>query len=459
MQGMEPPPQPQPFVTATPETRTRFRWKMKDVWDMYPDPLAATFDACKYVIEESEADEDEIRDKVMAGVYDSAADIGEPQKRRRQFQNNRYRRFEMTDARKTTRRRHTLTKFVGNICDREGRLVAQNMVVHIANDRAVLTLGPNPRWSGKTGYIWSTPLPYRGRVWGRSLVDADAHVQVAVTSFLNLALDDLQYVVLGAFNWNSSASAEPNVPDSIEPGKIYPSTTGDDVLKKIQFNTSSNQMWPMIRELFDIGGKATQIGEWADGTPTSRGRPSAAEVRTKTSMGAAYVHNVMRNLERNDLEPALELALEDVIQFGTDTAEPRLGAILEEWGGPQAFADPMFRLQFLDRSFRIKVGAISLMMNRDSILERLTQFMQVVGPLGMLPPQTAMEIPYIALSALGFSPEMLRYPANPEQFMQMLMPGAPPGVGPQPQHVAPAGPAQAPGGAPVPMNQMQRPAA
>lgn len=461
MAGQMPPPQPQPFVETMPERRTRFCWKMKDIWWMYPDPRAEDFDQIKYIVEESEVDEDDIHERWLAGVYDSIDDIGAPAGAR-QSKYAQQRRNELADTQRTQRKRHCIQEFTGNIYDADGVCVAENWIVTVANENAILRICPNPLWRAKNRYRWCTPLPYRGRVWGRSLIDAAAHTQVAIQNFLNLMMDSQKYETLKAFVWNSSKSDEPNAPDSIEPGRVYKGTDAT-VLTPLQLGGSNiNGAWPVIRELYEIGGKSTQIGEWADGTPTSRGRPTAAEVRTKTASGTAYVHNMVRNLERQFLEPGLELTYEAVVQFGADETDPRLNALLQEYGGPQWFADPLQRLSLLDKNFRIKVGGISLIMNRDTLIERLMQFLQTASMMGIIvPPQTLAQLPFVLLSGLGFTPEQLNYPTSPQAYQELVMQiqmaqaaqmgGAGPGGGPgMMTHAGAAGPASMAPGLPPP---------
>lgn len=441
MMGQMPPPQPQPFVEATPDARSRFRWKMKTMWSMFPDPLCETFEEAKYVIEESEADQGDIEDRVKTGTYDSIEDIGEPQGARG-IREYRQRRDSLDQVKRSPRRRHGIIQHSGIICDRDGYEVARNFNVTIINERAIVQCNPYPTWTKKNRYIWCTPLPHRGRVWGRSLVDADAYIQCALNDLINLIIDDAKYSALSAFVWNTSAADEPHAPDSIEPGKVYKAKDAN-LLQKLQFGTNANALWPVINQLNDIGGKSTQISEWADGTPTSRGRPSAAEVKTKTAAGTSYVHNMTRDLERNVLEPALQLMYEAIVQFGSDTTDPKLSAMLQEYGGPQWFNDPLQRLTILDKNFRIKVGGISLIMNRDTLMERVMQFIQTMQMTGMpLPPETMMSLPFIVLTGLGLTPEQIHFPTTPQEVQQMMMmiqmqqqaamqqggPGGPPGV-------------------------------
>ncbi len=421
MMGMPPPPPPQPFVEAVPERRARFRWTMKDLWWQYPDPRAPHYSVVKYHVEESEVDEDDIHERARAGVYDGVDDIGAPSGAR-QSRYAQQRRNDLADATRTQRRRHCVQEFTGNIYDGDGHCVAENWIVTVVNEKAIVRIGPNPLWRRKSRYAWVTPLPFRGRVWGRSLIDADAHIQVAYQNYLNLVLDSAKYETLKAFVWNSSKSDEPNAPDSIEPGRVYKGTDSS-VLTPLQLGGANiNGIWPALNALLEWGGKSTQIGEWADGSPTSRGRPTKAEVLTKTSAGTSYVHNMVRDLERTFLEPSLEMTYEAVVQFGSDETDPRLGALLREYGGPQWFADPMARLALLDKNFRIKVGGISMIMSRETLTERMMQFIQTMGMMGMMiPPETMAQLPFIVLSGLGLTPEQIGYPTSPQAYQNLLM--------------------------------------
>lgn len=421
LMGQQPPPQPMPFVEAAPERRSRFAWKMKDIWWQYPDPRADCYAETKYHVEESEVDEDDIHERWRAGVYDNIEDIGSPSGAR-QSRYAQQRRMELADREITQRRRHCIQEFTGNIYDGDGHCVAENWIVTVVNEKAIVRIGPNPLWTGRKRYIWTTPLPFRGRVWGRSLIDADAHIQVALQNYLNLILDSAKYEVLKAFVLDTSLADEPTSSiSSVEPGRMYKGRP--NMITPLQLGGANiNGIWPALQQLMEWGGKSTQIGEWADGSPTSRGRPTKAEVQTKTSAGTAYVHNMVRNLERTFLEPALELTYEAVVQFGSDETEPRLNALLQEYGGPQWFADPIQRLRLLDKNFRIKVGGISMIMNRETLTERMMQFIQTMGMLGMMiPPETMMQLPFIVLSGLGLTPEQIAYPTSPQAYQALLM--------------------------------------
>lgn len=462
--GQQPPPQPMPYMVAVPEARNKYVWKYKPIRDVYPDPFAecGDFYRGRYVVEYSEADEDVLWERAAVGMYDGIDDIGEPSR----SHYHRDLRTRPDDKTRNGRKRHGILEFQGDIII-EGKLIAREWMGTVVNERALVRCAPNPVVTKKRRYIWTTPIRRRNRVWGDALIDADAHVQVTVTKLLDLMIDSGSFSVLNAFNWDSSKSDEPQPPDSISPGMIIPSSNGP-ALTKIDFGSRANELWPIIQQLMDWGGKSTQISEWADGQPTSKGRPSAAEVTSKTAAGQQHLNNTMRDLERHDLERALQLQMDYIVQFGGDKDDPRLADLLQEWGGPQALLDERYRLMLLTKDYKIKVHGISTMLGHESLISRLMQAQQLAMQMG-IPLQSQFEMYYMILGVLGFDPEQLKLPPSPDDLrMQMFMQamqaqaamqgGAGPGVGGPIQGGAPMMPSQAGSAPPTPqavMNQVQ----
>jgi hypothetical protein len=417
-QAGAPPPPPRPYVAASSTERTKFECKWISAWCVYPDPYAPDFYSGKFVIEESMVDEEDLLSRVRAGVYDSIDDIGEPISWDA-TRESRYRRTELLDSRALRRRQHLVQTYLGNIYDKDGRIVAENWRIVVVNEKSIVAIGPNPNWRGQWPLICSTPIPYRGRPWGMALCDADSKVQEQLEKVLNLMIDDAMYAVLGVFLMDETKCDEPSMPEDIWPGKVYRGR--EEFIKKLQFQTQINSLWPLYSKLEAIGQSSTQISEFVDGSPSSRGRPTATEVQSKTSAGTAYLHNVARRLEENDAERALNLLKEMILQYGSDTSDPRLSHLLERFGGPGAaafFQDDVTRFQTLDVPAKIQVRGISMMMSRQDVMQRLMQLMSLGQQLG-IPPPNMLKIFYTAVSTLGFDPEQLDLPESPEAMAEL----------------------------------------
>lgn len=444
MQGFPPPPQPEAYVAAQSESRLRFVTEWVSAWCVFPDPYAGDFYKGKGVVEESRVDEEDLEEMVAAGVYDSIDDIGDPTGETGEHDRMWERELAAT---KSSRRRHLVQRFCGNIYDKDGRIVAKNWKITTVNKRTVVQAMPNPNWRGDNDYICSTPIPHRGRVWGTALGEADAKIQQELTNVLNLMVDDIKYAVLGVFQIDEGKCDEPSIPDSVEPGKVYRGR--EKFLEKIIFNTNVNQAWPVYQKLEEIGQKETQISAFVDGSPNSRGRPTATQAQIGANSTTAYVHNLARRLEENDLERTLDKLFCRVLQYGSDANDPRLNDVLETFGGPQILLDERYRYKLLDVPYKIQVRGLSMLMNRESIVQRLMQLMQLTMQMG-LPPPNQLTVLFTLISALGFTPEQLGYPPSPEA-MQMLMMGMPP---PGQQPGAMGGAPEPVGGPPSPQSDM-----
>ena len=398
-----------PVVATRDEVQSRIKCEKVHARHMFPDPYARNFYEGRYVIETAYVDEEEIESRVRMGIYDSMEDIGQPEVESAPF--DRFARLELEDAGRESRKRHRIQEYTGNIYDREGKIACRNWVVTVINGRAIARIGPNPIWSGKTRYICSTPIPYEGRVWGRSLVHADAAVEVEMKNLLDLMLDDTKYAVLGAFQIDEDQVTEPEPITGIEPGRTYHGR--GEFIKKLMFPSQANSAWPAINYLQGIGDKSTQVNEFAAGTPSSRGRPTATEVQSKTQSSTGHINNIARRLEENDVERALTLIYEYLLQFGTDL-DPEVETLVSEFGGPQVLLDPVQRFQLLDVPFSIQVRGISMVANRESLWQRLMQLQELLMQTG-LQPKDPLQLPYTIITSMGFSPEQVGFSSSPEE--------------------------------------------
>ena len=386
-------------------------------WTMYPDPYALQFEDCKYVIREQLVDEEDLIAARDAGQYqfdELGAPYGKfPNDRQGSIAPTAYAEDQSSDS---NRRRHLVTTYHGNLYCGSGDLICENWKVVIANDRTLLSVGPNPLFSGKYPYICSTPLDHRETLWGRSLVESDVRVQEEMTSLMNLMLDDARFSVLSAFQVDEGQSDEPGEIDSIEPGRVYRGR--GQFINKLQFQSQANSAFPLYSQLQSIGDRSTAITEFVAGTPTSRGRPSATEVDTKSQAGQAYLAQLARRLEEDDVERGLTLLYEFLVQFGGEASDPKLSKLLEGFGGPQILYDQVMRFELLDQPVTLVVNGISQVLDRQDMNAKLMEALNMSQQLGM-PPQSQIPLFYTLISNLGLDPAQMGFPED-AQGMQML---------------------------------------
>ena len=397
-----------PSVAVAPYVKSAIKCSKVHLRSMYPDPLYR-FGEGRYVIERFETDREVLEEMVRLGIYDSLDGIGEGMKDQKY---DRFSRSDIQDSSTALRKRDVVQEYTGNLY-KDGRLACRNWIVSIGNESRILRIGPNPIWNGASRYACCTPIPFAGRPWGESSVEADAVVEVEMKALLDLMIDDTKYAVLGAFQIDETKNNDPEPITGIEPGRTY---NGDGkFIDKLTFPSNANTAWPIMTHLQGIGDKSAMVNEFAAGTPSSRGRPTATEVQSKTGSATGHIHNMARQIENEFIEPALHLIYQYLLQFGDDLS-PELDELAKDYGGASAMQDPVKRFAILDVPFRIQVRGISMLASREQLWQRLMQIVQM-GQQMQMPPQDPVKLWYIMISSMGFSPEQIGYSESPEQYM------------------------------------------
>jgi hypothetical protein len=426
-----------PMIHSMPRPANGLRIQQVPVRSMYPDPYARTFDDAKWVVEECAVDEEELRDGVAAGAYDSIDDIGAPVA------------FDLeTDFRSRetglsfkapgpSRKRHLLQIYHGNLYH-QGKLALQNWKVVVANKRTIIACGPNPLFTGRFPYIWTTPIPVRGRLWGRSMVSAAATMQVELNNLANEILDSTTLSVLPIVRVDNAKLDEPFEFESVHPGMLLRGRDG--AAEQVRIQSVPNDAWPVIQWLQQGIDDATGMRDLMAGKPTAKGRPTAFEIKQAMAGGQESVENLARTLETRDLEPAVQLAYELTMQFLSDTSDPELQAIIQQEGAPPTLADPILRYRVLSAPFKVKARGISMILSRDEQISKRMQLAQMGMQMGIPMPNGPIQLFYGIARLMGMDPREIGQPESPEE-MQMLMQQM------QAQQAAQAG-AGAPGGGP-----------
>lgn len=443
-----------PQVAAGPEKRWKVCAEYVPLWHLYPDPYAKNFHD-SWVVEEYEIDHDKLQEMIQTGLYHPMPDLGDGVRLQRSEFLSRWQRYELTETRTSNRKRHLITKYTGNITDVEGNMIAKNWVVDVVDEKLVARAGPNPRWHGQNGYCWINPMPFPGRVWGRSQMESAAEMQEEQTYLFNLVLDDAKYSVMSAFLLDDTKVLEPTDYESIEPGKVYRGM--DDFIKKLDFKSNLAQVWPVLGFMDQQVAKTTMVSESIDGSPTSRGRPSAFEIDNKSQAGLQHFQNLARGIEEGPMRMGLELIRDLLLQFGDDSGDPRISKVIDNLGGPQQLKDQPTRLMLLSVPHTIQVRGLTTMQNRQQLISNYMQSFQIGQGLG-LHPIDMVKPWYNMISLMGLTPEQMGLPVEPEQYDPMMQrlkqnaaqqQGGPGGPG---QGPASSGPPQQPGGGSAPQS-------
>jgi len=402
-------------IRVGPRLRSGLVIRHVPIWAVYPDPYAPDFDRCKYIIEEMAQDEEDLQDGVEAGMYDSIDDIGSPvawdlesEKRTLYTELN-------SGTPRDLRKRHLLTIYHGDFVQ-DGKVVLKNWRAIVANKRALIAFGPNLNYTGRRPYLFTTPLRFKGRPWGRDIIGPAENMQLELNHIVNLAMDAQTLSSLPITETDVSKMAQPIDFASIEPGKNY-QVTGPGAITPVKISMPPNDVWPMVTKLEQSIAMAMGINEFVEGSPTTKGRPTATEVTQKSGASQAQIQNMAADLEDSDLTTAVKLAYELAMQNLDDVSDPKLQDILQGYKGPMDLSNPVLRFRLLDAKFRVRVRGISISLKRESQIQKLMQLQQMSQQMG-LPPANTLAIFYMIAQAMQIDPTSIGLPPSPQAAME-----------------------------------------
>lgn len=157
--------------------------------DFYPDPTGKGL----YQIEDMHLDLHEVRKASLGSdaIYESGkvAEIkggttDAEQRTRMQAETNQ------NDAPESHRPKVTVTEFYGNILNKAGDVVYENVTAAIANDKTLIRKPTeNQNWHQRSNYIVAPLIEVAGAVWPKALMDSPTQINGALTELFNLVLD------------------------------------------------------------------------------------------------------------------------------------------------------------------------------------------------------------------------------------------------------------------------------
>lgn len=353
--------------------------------DCFPDPTGAN----SYFIEDCIVDLSQVR-RLTEGplaIYKKGAveqlqpwgttDLSDGEKSRETGQN------VVHDG---MRPRVKLTEFWGDIIDStNGKILAENVVVTIANDSTVIR-GPadNPLWHQKFPIIAAPLIPIKGSVWGIALMDAGTKHSHALTEFLNLILDSALKSVwgvnqvrvdvledpsqlAGGIKWGTNLKVNSALPPGVK--AMEPVLTGEIPTAAINiFNLLMQEtLTSMMTNDLRMGAQSSRAVK-------------ATEVVAAENTITNIFQGIGKKFEEKKIQPELELAWATIAQnwdlIDEEIFKSLFGA---ERGAELAAMDPEDVFVNTIGSMKFEVYGISLALSRQADFRKWTTLLQVVG--------------------------------------------------------------------------------
>lgn len=291
--------------------------------DYYPDPTGRGL----YEIQETERD---LSDVVALSegpdpIYDpkAVALIQEDCKREDEDFRAAYERNQDEAEPPSFRKRVVIREFWGNLLDIDGRVVHENCVAAVANDKYVIRPPePNPFWHGQSPFVAVPLMRVPGSVWHKAVFDHAVQLNTAMNELFSMMLDGGMASVWGTRQLRAGMLEDPKqvangIPQGITLVVKDELPTGSKVLETV----TTGQVPPDAINMFNTTDRefqsASLVNDIALGQLPSR-QVKATEVVEASNNAAVMFDGMVRDVENGGIELILWKGWLNCLQHADD---------------------------------------------------------------------------------------------------------------------------------------------
>ena len=327
------------------------------------------------------------------------------------------------------------------ISDEQGRVLDTNIHYVIVNKKHVVYYGKNTLPNGNFPYCMGFPMKVLQGRYGRGYITKLRSLLSSYVESMNLLLDAFTISTLGVYEVVTSniESGKAHLFGSVVPGRMYP-VSAPNTINQVYNNSLNPNAVNLLFTIDRLIQNRSFQNEFFQGAPTSKGRPTASEVATKTQETSSFFTDIASEIERSIIEPSLELLLHTELMYMDDDAHAPMFTEDETDSSVLHLLSMSFneRMQLI-KDARIRVRGISGKVMKMSNFNKLMQIVNVIGNM----PEVAQAIDPAKFVQRIFesfdeSPEDLLNMEKIQNVNQQPQPtpgtvpeGAPPGQGPE----------------------------
>jgi hypothetical protein len=275
------------------------------------------------------------------------------------------------------------------ISDKRGAVLDRNVHFIIAGDNTVVYYGKNNLPNGRFPYVCGFPMKVLQGRYGRGYISKLRSLLSSYVESMNLLLDAFRMSTLGVYELVSTnvESGKAHLFGSITPGRLYPVTAPNTINQVYNQNLNPNatNLLFVIDRL--IQNRSFQ-NEFFQGQPTSKGRPTAQEISSKTQETASFFTDIASEIERSIIEPSLEMILHTELIYIDDVSHEPMYSQDEDNPIKQLLGLSFNERMDIIREARITVRGISGKVLKMTNFNKLMQIVNVIGNM----PQVAAAI-------------------------------------------------------------------
>ena len=318
----------------------------------------------------------------LAALEDAIRGAGDARSASANFTSDKDRQSGGSRETLSTRKKIRIHEFLCDLVDRDGKLIAENQLVEMADERVLIRKPePNPFWHGKDWIICVPMISVPWTTYGRTYVEGFASLAATFTELTNLVLDSTFITAMNAYMVWPEALADPTqLNDGMFPNKQYLADQDwpwdREFIRPVelgQVNPELFRIWAGIKnELME----ASSENELGLGQLAPKSDVTATEIGAAERGGQAIHSNIAADVESTALNPMLEITYMTALQHADPAQDQELQQFLgEEWSAVLT----QRRQEFRSRKFHMIANGLSGLIERAEQLRNMTGLLNIIG--------------------------------------------------------------------------------
>ncbi len=276
----------------------------------------------------------------------------------------------------------TLDEYLCTIIGTDGKLVAENQLVVVANEREIIR-GPedNPNWHGKDWIVMTPTVDVPFSIYGRTFLENFRMLAGTFRETTNLILDGMFAAAVPAHTVHLGALEDPSqLADGIHPGLTVTADedwpAGKEFVTKIEMGgieASAFQVWQALKAELREGASANELSL---GQVPPKGDITATEINASSRGSTVMQMGLAKDIDTRWLAPILELVMMTGLQHFDPEKNPQLA---NELGDDMSAMLAQNRENFANIQYKFVAKGLTAAMERGQKVQGLTGALQVIG--------------------------------------------------------------------------------
>ncbi len=288
----------------------------------------------------------------------------------------------------------TIDEYLCAIIDEDGKLIAENQLVVVANEREIIR-GPedNPNWHGKDWIVMTPAIDVPFSVLGRTYAEVFRALAATFVETTNLILDGMFASAIAAHMVWKEALADPSeIAGGIHPGITITAEAewppGKKFVEKIEMggvDARDIAVWQALKAEMREGASANELSL---GQVPPKGDITAREIEGAERGSNVLAMDTASGVDTRFLQPIVELVFMTALQHFDPAKNPGLA---REMGEPMSAMIAKNRENFAKRQYRYVAKGLRSAIDRGRKLQQKLGLLQVIGQSEVLAQEFSRE--------------------------------------------------------------------